>query len=234
MKILQLFLVGLLLFSGCKKNEEGYDQMNNNPGEQTVKIKETIESKDYTYLRAEGNGKEIWLAVDRTDLKVGDNFNFSNALVMKNFKSKELNRVFDEILFVDSTPTMEVHTSIPDSLKQKKNRLAKEELSKIKVDPAPDGISIGDLYKNKAQYGNKVVTVRGKVVKVNSNIMDRNWVHLMDGTSFEDKSDLTFTTNETVKVDDVVTLKGTVALDKKYGEGYVYPLIVEGAVLKGE
>ncbi|MDZ7613511.1 MAG: hypothetical protein U5K51_07245 [Flavobacteriaceae bacterium] len=88
MKILQFFLVGLLLFSGCKKNEEGYDQMNNNPGEQTVKIKETIDARDYTYLRVEGNGKEMWLAVDRTDLKVGDNFSFSNALVMKNFKSK--------------------------------------------------------------------------------------------------------------------------------------------------
>ncbi|MDZ7613512.1 MAG: hypothetical protein U5K51_07250 [Flavobacteriaceae bacterium] len=142
--------------------------------------------------------------------------------------------MFDEILFIGSQPAMEVHAAIPDSLKQKKNRLAKEELEKIKVDPAPDGISIGDLYKNKAQYGNKVVIVRGKVVKINSNIMDRNWVHLMDGTSFEDKADLTFTTNETVQVDDVVTLKGTVALDKKYGEGYVYPLIVEGAILTGK
>jgi len=233
MKILQVILVGLLLFIGCKK-DEGYDKMNNKPGEQSVKVLETIDASDYTYLRVEGNGKEIWLAVDRTDLKVGDNFSFSNALVMKNFKSKELNRVFDEILFVSSAPSMEVHTSIPDSLKQQKSRLSKEEVENIKVDPAKDGITIGDLYKNKAQYGNKVVTVRGKVVKVNSNIMDRNWVHLMDGTSFEDKSDLTFTTNETVQAGDVVTLKGTVALDKKYGEGYVYPLIVEGAVRQAE
>jgi len=233
MKILQVILVGLLLFIGCKK-DEGYDKMNNKPGEQSVKVLETIDASDYTYVRAEGNGKEIWLAVDRNDLKAGDEFTYSNPLVMKNFKSKALNRVFDEILFVSSAPSMEVHTSIPDSLKQQKSRLTKEEVENIKVDPAPDGISIGDLYKNKAQYENKIVTVRGKVVKINSNIMNRNWVHLVDGTSFEDKSDLTFTTNETLQAGDVVTLKGTVALDKKYGEGYVYPLIVEGAVLKTE
>ena len=73
MKILQFILVGLLLFSGCKKEEE-YDKMNNKPGELTVKVLETIDASDYTYVRAEGNGKEIWLAVDRNDLKAGDEF----------------------------------------------------------------------------------------------------------------------------------------------------------------
>ena len=62
--------------------------------------------------------------------------------------------------------------------------------------------------------------------------MDRNWVHLKDGTSHSGKSDLTFTTLEEVKVGDIVILEGTVALEKEYGAGYIYPLIVENAILK--
>jgi len=62
--------------------------------------------------------------------------------------------------------------------------------------------------------------------------MDRNWVHLKDGTSSGGKSDLTFTTIDTVKVGDVVTMEGTVTLDKEYGAGYVYELVVESALLK--
>jgi hypothetical protein len=35
-----------------------------------------------------------------------------------------------------------------------------------------------------------------------------------------------------VKVGDIVTFEGIVALDKEYGAGYVYPLIVERGSLK--
>ncbi len=52
----------------------------------------------------------------------------------------------------------------------------------IKVDTGPGGITIGDLYKYQSKYTNKKVIVRGQVVKGNKNIMDRNWVHLKDGT----------------------------------------------------
>jgi len=102
----------------------------------------------------------------------------------------------------------------------------------IHVDKAPDGITIAELYKNRNDYANKKVIVRGQVVKINNAIMDRNWVHLKDGTKDADKSDLTFTTQEEVKVGDIITFEGTVALDKEYGKGYVYPLVVENATLK--
>ncbi|MGD9928415.1 MAG: hypothetical protein AB7U05_00235 [Mangrovibacterium sp.] len=44
--------------------------------------------------------------------------------------------------------------------------------------------------------------------------------------------DLTFTTNEMVELDELVTFEGTVAVDKDFGAGYFYELIVEGASLK--
>jgi hypothetical protein len=54
----------------------------------------------------------------------------------------------------------------------------------------------------------------------------------MDGTKGENRSDLTFTTNDVVKVGDTVTFEGVLALDREFGAGYVYPLIVENAVVK--
>lgn len=108
----------------------------------------------------------------------------------------------------------------------------KEPSLDIHVEKAPNGISIADLYKNRNNYANKKVIVRGQVVKINNAIMDRNWVHIKDGTSEAGKSDLTFTTQEDVSVGDIVTFEGIVALDKEFGKGYVYPLVVENATLK--
>ncbi|MCP4882737.1 MAG: hypothetical protein GY908_03010, partial [Flavobacteriales bacterium] len=102
----------------------------------------------------------------------------------------------------------------------------------IKISPVSGGYSIGDLYTNAEKYNKQIVKVRGQVVKVNMDIMDRNWVHLMDGTKGENRSDLTFTTKDVVKVGDTVTFEGTLALDREFGAGYVYPLLVEDAVIK--
>ena len=54
----------------------------------------------------------------------------------------------------------------------------------------------------------------------------------MDGTKGENRSDLTFTTKDVVQVGDTVTFEGTLAIDREFGAGYVYPLIVEDAVIK--
>ena len=108
----------------------------------------------------------------------------------------------------------------------------KEAQPDIHVDKAPDGITIAELYKNRNDYANKTVIIRGQVVKINNGIINRNWVHLKDGTSEDGKSDLTFTTQAEVNVGDIVTFEGVVALDKEYGKGYVYPLVVENASIK--
>jgi hypothetical protein len=61
-------------------------------------------------------------------------------------------------------------------------------------------------------------------------IMNRNWIHIQDGTG--DKLDLTVTTTENIALGSVVTLKGTIALDKDFGAGYRYDIIMEGAVVQ--
>lgn len=62
-------------------------------------------------------------------------------------------------------------------------------------------------------------------------IMNKNWIHLQDGTSYNGFNDITITSLEKIKVDDIVSLKGTVVLNKDLGSGYKYDILIEDAVL---
>jgi hypothetical protein len=64
--------------------------------------------------------------------------------------------------------------------------------------------------------------------------MDKNWVHLQDGTSDSDSFDLTVTTTDNVEVGDIATFKGKITLKKDFGAGYYYELIMEEAKLQAQ
>ena len=54
----------------------------------------------YSYLEVkEHTGQTFWAAVNRTEVKVGDYVRFQKELVTQNFKSKALDRTFDELMF---------------------------------------------------------------------------------------------------------------------------------------
>ncbi len=95
------------------------------------------------------------------------------------------------------------------------------------VEPAEGAIQIAELMNNRSQYEGKTVKVTGKCVKVNAEIMGRNWIHLQDGSG--ENFDLTLTTDEAVEVGSIVTMEGTVALNKDFGAGYRYEVIMEDA-----
>ena len=99
-----------------------------------------------------------------------------------------------------------------------------------KIERAKGAIKLSELYANKEKYNNQVIKVTGKCVKVNPMIMNRNWIHIRDGSG--EDFDLTITTMENVPLGAVVTLEGTVALDKDFGAGYRYDVILEGAVVQ--
>lgn len=228
-----LLLLGITLFLSCNKKTKEYVPVGTSSSQHEVVVKEILDAGGYTYLLVDEADKEYWMAIAQTDTKIGDKIYYEAGMEMKDFESKELNRVFDKILFVDYASRQPINNK---SKKEKaiahtKARMQKM-LDSIKISPVKGGISIEDLYANAKDYQDKKVIVSGQVVKVNMDIMDRNWVHLMDGTKGPDRSDLTFTTKEVVKVGDTVTFEGILAIDKEFGAGYVYPLIVEGAVSK--
>ena len=100
--------------------------------------------------------------------------------------------------------------------------------------PPAGGLSIADIWAKRATLANTSVTVRGTVVKVNNGIMGFNWLHLQDGSgkASDATNDLTVTTDAVVKVGDVVTVTGILAIKKDFGAGYSYEAILEKATVK--
>lgn len=62
--------------------------------------------------------------------------------------------------------------------------------------------------------------------------MDKNWVHIQDGTNFKGKFDLTVTTDREFKIGDVVTFEGRISLNKDFGYGYYYEVLMENGIVK--
>ncbi|WP_224981159.1 hypothetical protein [Geomonas agri] len=94
---------------------------------------------------------------------------------------------------------------------------------------------VSELFTGKAALDKQKVTVKGKVVKVSGGIMDRNWIHLQDGSGSSNRqdNDLTVTTTQALPtVGKIVTITGTLAKDKDFGSGYFYKVIVENATIR--
>ena len=96
-----------------------------------------------------------------------------------------------------------------------------------------DDTTIGGIYKDRAELAGKQVRVRGEVVKVNNRIMNRNFLHIQDGTgdAADGSNDLTLTSQDSAKLGDQITVIGTVVLDHDFGAGYRYPILVEDATI---
>ena len=92
-------------------------------------------------------------------------------------------------------------------------------------------ISVEELIKNKEKYNNQTVRLKGEVSKYNPYIMNINWIHIKDGTSFDGKSDVTATSTTEVKLGDTISIEGKVTLDKNFGSGYIYPILIENATV---
>jgi hypothetical protein len=105
-----------------------------------------------------------------------------------------------------------------------------EKISVAKAE-GPEGRTIAELYAQRAALKGKPVALRGKVVKFNGGIMGKNWIHLRDGSGTPEgkDNDVTVTTNDTVAKGDVVLVRGTVSIDRDFGAGYTYAVVVEEA-----
>ncbi|MCK9283549.1 MAG: hypothetical protein M0P39_04630 [Rhodocyclaceae bacterium] len=90
-------------------------------------------------------------------------------------------------------------------------------------------ISVAALHQDKAALAGKEVRVQGKVVKVNNGIMGRNFIHVQDGSGDQNSNDLTITSKQTANVGDQVSVTGRVVVNRDFGSGYSYPLLVEEA-----
>ena len=62
--------------------------------------------------------------------------------------------------------------------------------------------------------------------------MGKNWIHIKDGTGGgENLSDLTLTTDGKAAVGDIITAEGMLTIDRDFGHGYVYDVLLEDAAV---
>ncbi|MBS1145041.1 MAG: hypothetical protein H6R14_2447 [Proteobacteria bacterium] len=101
--------------------------------------------------------------------------------------------------------------------------------SAVAAEPAVQ--SVASVYKDKAALAGKEVTVQGKVAKVNNGIMQRNFVHVQDGSGDASSNNLIVTSKQTAAVGDTVRVTGKVTLNRDFGMGYNYPLLVEESTI---
>ena len=204
-----------------------------------VVVSEILTTQKYVYLKVTGNGKPFWIATGKQDVKVGGTYFYRNPLLKTNFESKEYKRVFDTIYLVRSLIAQK-HGNNAGNLKAdlsevtEKNTNTTEEKVTIpthteNIIQHKGSIKIAEIVANPSAYEGKTVQISGKCVKVNPNIMKRNWIHLQDGS--KDDFDLVITSNTFVPEGKIVTIKAQVSLNRDFGAGYRYDLILENGVV---
>ena len=242
MKTIIRTLLIAILFLSC--NDAKTKQTTNGDGIHKGVVQEVLHVKEYTYVRVLEDGQDKWLAAPITNVEQGGTYYFSKTMEMKNFESKELNKTFETIYFIEKLSATEDDVKSPlttnsHALPMESGQVATSDNSPkpvidkkdVKVTATENSISIAELFKNRDTYNNQVVRLRGEVTKYNPAIMNVNWLHVQDGTEFNGEFDLTVTTTETVEIGDVVTIEGKVALNKDFGAGYVYDIIIENATI---
>ncbi len=215
----------------------------------TGTVLETLDAGSYIYLRLKTPNGETWAAVSKANVKKGSEVTIINPMPMDGFESKTLKRKFDRIVFgtlagtraADSSNLANSHDSpsrtssqnIPEPHASLNN--APVDSSKIKVKKAEgaNGKTVAEIFSAKSLLKDTTVEVRGKVVKYNPMIMGKNWIHLRDGSGSHEKKDddITVTTEDPAAVGNTVLVKGKVRLDRDFGAGYKYPVIIEDAKL---
>jgi hypothetical protein len=258
MRRLSALLLVAVAVAGCKKTElpaaapaaaPNAMEAQAAPPAATLKGKvlERLDAPPYSYLRIKSGQEELWAAVPKADVAKGAEVSVLNAMPMTNFESKTLKKKFEVVFFGTLEGSAEAAPApggmppgadtSPGGMAQQHAKAAQgpSNVGNVKVAKASgaDARTVAEVYAQKGALKEKPVTIRGKVVKFNPGIMGKNWLHLQDGTGKADKqdNDITVTTQDTTSVGETVVVKGTVRVDKDFGAGYAYPVIIEEAKL---
>lgn len=207
------------------------------PSQQAATLKgEVLEVRNvenYTYLRLKTKEGETWAAVPTTSVKKGAQVTIGNTMVMEDFESKTLKKKFDKIVFgsiADPNAKPAATMAAPHGTAP----VATATVARVAKATGPDAKTVAEVVSGKAALRDKPVLVRGQVVKINSGILGKNWLHLQDGSgsAADSTNDIIVTTKDPAAVGDIVNAKGTVRTDVSVGSGYTYAVLIEDAALR--
>ncbi len=199
-----------------------------------VVVEEILPPSKYTYLNVSEDGVMTWIAIPKKDVKKGGTYYYRGGLKKTNFKSVEYDRVFETLYLVSDVsedPGDEWNGCWRKSSWQYAQIRDAPIEQTTKIDPVSGGITIAELLENRKKYEGQTVRIKGRCVKLNNMIMNRNWIHLQDGSLKDKTVDLTVTTTENIPLGSIVAVEGKIALNKDFGAGYKYDIIMEEAKL---
>lgn len=210
-------------------------------------VVETMNALGYTYVLVDTGSEQVWAATPQFAVSVGDMVVVPDGMAMHNYHSQTLDRTFDVVYFVESILNASSATASTDTPAQGQMPDGHPPISGMGgAAPAPitvttlekleNGHNIEEIYAARDNLSGQEIQLRGKVVKFSPQIMGTNWIHLQDGSGNPEAGthDLTLTSSTQLKVGDVVIASGKLTLDKDFGHGYAYDLIVENAVVSVE
>lgn len=232
--ILILAVIGLMISCDSQPDKNRFKAMN--PNLRVVEVTEIVQTSSYTYLYFKENEDVYWAAIPRNEeIKLNGTYYFDNWMEMKDFSSRELDKTFDQVYFIEGLSDKPFppakNPGMTQKKEQKKGSANVGNMEFETVEAADGGITLAELYSNKKKYDGQKVKVKGHVVKFTEAVMEKNWVHIQDGTKVGDDFDLTITTTNIVTVGDIAVFEGVVTLDKDFGYGYAYDILLEEAVV---
>lgn len=174
-----------------------------------AKVTEVQPCGSRTAARVQEAAWDFWVSIQKTELNIGD-----FLLLGKGDKAPTLDcegRALAEVLMIDAAQVVDESAAA----------------AATRLEAPEGGLPIGEVVARRVELSGQVVKVRGRVVKVNRGIFGKNWLHLNDGSLSE--GDLTVTTDTDAEVGDIVRAEAAVTVDKDFGFGYFYPVILEGA-----
>lgn len=186
-----------------------------------VVVDEVLLSSNYVYARVREGDREFWISTGKQEVQEGGTYLYREALLKTLFESKEHNRIFDTLYMV----TTLLPKNHGKNFTKRATSLEENDAFDTIKKPFEGTIKISELVENPNKYVGKMVELSGECTKVNPAIMNRNWIHLNDGS--QDDFDLVITSQEDVEKGDVITVRGIVSLDKDFGSGYVYDILLE-------
>ncbi len=200
-----------------------------------VVVNEVLPTKRYVYLNVNEGEKQFWIATRKQDVSKGKTYFYKGGLLKTNFESKEYNKVFETVYLV-SNLVEENHSNNSGVLNNSNSKPIQATSEKVVIPTHTEeiiehkgSIKIAELVKNPKKYEGKTIQISGKCVKINPGIMNRNWIHLKDGS--KDEFDLVVTSDIFIQEGSIITVKALVSLNKDFGAGYKYDLILENGII---
>lgn len=193
----------------------------------TVLALEALPTSKYVYVRVREGADEFWIATTLQEVALGRSYFYRGGLLKTDFVSKEHNRTFDRLYLVTQLVPSDHGSGMAAQAPAVTSAPANgAPLPTVEV---PGSTRIADIIADAKRFAGKTIQVSGTCTKVNPNIMGRNWVHIKDKSKGD--PELVITTDATVTEGQTVTMIGTVAVDKDFGAGYRYDILLEGGRL---